>query len=190
MAARQVTQWERSKLIEPVRFQSPDADVLEHEGAEVIPLREFPMAEMPGMDTTPVPLKPRTVAPASTRGRVKVLKSDDTVLTKAQFLARLSDDQLTCRANAHVWPVPVPNRKRPKGFNAIRQHDGCFQITHTCDRCGETRETVTLPGGVLDTSAKYTYRYPDGWVRFALEDDISRADIRAEYYRRLFEQIA
>lgn len=106
--------------------------------------------------------------------------------SKLARLAELSDEQLACRAGRHSWPIMVPGRKIPKGIYATRYpEDGSYQITETCEICDETRVMVTLPNGVYDANAKYAYTYPKSWVRFSIDEEITRADIKGEYYRRV-----
>ena len=110
-------------------------------------------------------------------------------LDKEDFLKLLSDAQVTCRAYTHPWPIPVPGRKLPKGYNHVPQHDGSYKVTHTCPRCGEFRTKITLPGGLEDPLATWAYFYPEGWVRLPIEAHISKLDIKNEYSRRFYGRL-
>lgn len=108
---------------------------------------------------------------------------------KLARLNELDDRHLACRAGRHSWPVLIPGRKLPKGISATRQADGCYQVTETCAVCDEERTKTTLPNGVYDQSATYKYRYPERWIRFSIDEEISRSDIVGELYRRIGEEL-
>lgn len=179
-------------MIEPVRFQPP-AEFPE-QTAEVIPL---PMLPMPGMDTIPAREKPRTVANAPRPTIADLIPDDMTAdaseaaaelakMDKDTFLKLLSNEQLTCRAYVHLWSIPVPGKKLPKGYSHTPNRDGSYRVKHTCSRCQETRTKDTLRGGFEDPEATWSYHYPDGWPHFPVEMHIHKIDARNEYNRRLF----
>lgn len=105
---------------------------------------------------------------------------------KLARLAKLSDEQLACRAGHHDWPKLIPGREIPKGISSVRNpQDGSYLVTETCSVCDKQRWKVTLPKGVWDLDAGYRYDDPEGWIRFAVGEEISRRDIVAELYRRV-----
>lgn len=107
----------------------------------------------------------------------------------ASYFTNWDSKIMRCRTYGHDWPIPEPGKRVPKGFHAdMNAHDGSYQITQECRRCGTERIRTTLPGGYYyDTSAHYTYVYPKNFVHISGEDDIHRVDIVNEYWRRVME---
>jgi hypothetical protein len=109
---------------------------------------------------------------------------------KLARLSELSDEHLACRAGHHSWPKLIPGRAIPRGVKSVRNpEDGSYLVTQTCDVCGKERWKVTLPKGVWDLDAGWRYDDPEGWIRFAIEEEISKRDLTAELYRRLSPQL-
>lgn len=107
----------------------------------------------------------------------------------ASYFAKWDNAIVTCRTYGHEWPVAVPGRRLPRGFTAVANaHDGSYQLRQECKRCHTVRIRTTLPGGYLyDKSAHYSYTYPDNFPHVPGTDEISRADIVNEYWRRIME---
>ena len=104
-------------------------------------------------------------------------------------LTRMSDEQLTCMAEGHDWPRLRLNRIVPKGFRSLPNADGTSLWIYTCGICGTTRRRMTLRYGLHDPEASYSYTYPDTWIHYTLEDEISRARLKREVSKRMYEAI-
>src|SRR5260370_39427019 len=116
--------------------------------------------------------EPMTLSPAQRRIAVK--------------LSEIPDEQLASRAGRHRWALDeletgVP---LPRGLSAIPQHDGSYQLQDECSRCRKTRIVTTLPKGVYDINAEYTYHNPDDWVTLHQDLDATKRVLRAENVAR------
>jgi hypothetical protein len=107
-----------------------------------------------------------------------------------KHLYGLSDETVACRGDHHDWPVLRPG-KLPRGVSAVPdRRDGSFQIKVRCRNCGRVRTKTTMPGGALDTSARWGYE--GGPADFSLARtgvEATRADFTAELWRRLAETL-
>jgi rRNA maturation protein Nop10 len=112
------------------------------------------------------------------------------IRTPAQILAGMDSTQLACRGQQHTWPVVIPGRKLPKGWNHEPIGGGCYQITETCSVCGRQRTSVTLPHGVVDEFVERRYASGDRWVRIPRDLGLTRSALRTEIYRRVLQDEA
>lgn len=106
---------------------------------------------------------------------------------QADWLHNLPNKFIPCRGDRHDFPVLKPG-PLPRGIRAIPQHDGSFQMVSICRNCGRERTKTTLPAGVYDFSAKYTYKDPAGY-KAPRGLGLTRADYIAELYRRVAESL-
>ena len=107
------------------------------------------------------------------------------------WLHDTDDKILACRGQGHAFPKLRGARGGlPRGIQAARQHDGGYQITSTCRDCGVKRTLTTLPGGVLDLPAKYTYEYPEGYAAPKGTANLTgRRECLRELWRRQLENL-
>jgi rRNA maturation protein Nop10 len=106
----------------------------------------------------------------------------------ATKLSEIPDDQLACRAGRHMWPSDAlqAGKPLPRGLTAVphAQTRGVYQLRDTCQRCGKVRVMDTLPNGVYDVNAQYSYRDPKNWVKLDQSLDVYKRDLRAENFAR------
>jgi hypothetical protein len=98
------------------------------------------------------------------------------------FLSRIPEDQLACRAQGHSWPKIRPDRELPRGTSAARQRDGAFQVRETCAVCGTVRTWTTLPGGAFNMDVQYRYEHPQDWVTREQDLAVYGRDYKAELW--------
>lgn len=109
---------------------------------------------------------------------------------KEDALGAMSDGQVICRSmHRHDFPsdtLSPRSAKIPKGMSVTVAHDGGYQVTDTCTRCGKKRTYTTLPGALFDMNTHYSYRDPDDWVVIPEDADlgITGRDFKAEKHRR------
>jgi hypothetical protein len=111
------------------------------------------------------------------------IQSDDWVMNA-------DDAIIACRGQGHNWPKIRPGRKQKKGVNIdpSPERDGSYYIMVTCADCGKRRYTVTLPSGMLDLPARYSYIDPEGY-KAPKGVPVTRRQCLAESWRRLYEQL-
>lgn len=97
-------------------------------------------------------------------------------------LNNADDEVICCKAERHTFEKLRPG-PLPKSVKAVPQHDGSFQMEQTCLDCTTVRIKTTLPGGVLDHSARYTYRHPPGYLA-PKGAGLTKADYVDEEWRR------
>lgn len=106
----------------------------------------------------------------------------------ANRLSEIPDDQLACRAGRHMWPSDSlqAGKPLPRGLTAVASAEtrGVYQLRDVCQRCGKTRVMDTLPKGVYDVNAQYSYRDPKNWVKLDQSLEVYKRDLRAENFRR------
>jgi hypothetical protein len=88
----------------------------------------------------------------------------------------------------HDWPFDrlQDGKPLPKGLTAepVPQTDGVYELRDTCARCGKVRWRLTLPRGVYDVGAQWSYIEPPDWVKLSQDLEITKSDIRAEVLAR------
>jgi hypothetical protein len=102
-------------------------------------------------------------------------------------IEEIPDNQLACRAGRHKWPGDdlEAGKPLPKGLKAIpTAQRGVYQLVDECQRCGKVRRMDTLPRGVYDVSAEYSYADPKDWVTVDPDLDVTKRDLRQENFRR------
>lgn len=104
-------------------------------------------------------------------------------------LTHVDDRQLTCMVWGHQWPILELNRPLPKGFRPYLNSDGTQDWEYTCQRCTTIRHRSTLKYGLYDDLAQWGYRYPDWWIHFTLDDDMSRGRLKREHVKRMHDTI-
>lgn len=104
-------------------------------------------------------------------------------VNKAETLAKIDDDQLTCRVEGHDFPKLHPKKSIPKGINLERQRDGSWQMVRVCKCCKKKRVT-TLQGGALNRQIFRKYIDPPKWMKIPKYLEISKADIVQEHFDR------
>jgi hypothetical protein len=71
------------------------------------------------------------------------------------------DEDVVCMARGHRWPDMNPRKALPRGIRiGPLRRDGCFSIEEFCERCGESRVTVTTPGKLFGGAGKRSYVRP------------------------------
>jgi len=81
----------------------------------------------------------------------------------ADHLNALSDDFVSCKGDRHDFPK-LRVGPLPKGVKAVPIRQGQYQLTYTCPDCGTERTKTTLKGGILNSSALYSYKHPPGYL--------------------------
>src|SRR5579859_1891839 len=106
---------------------------------------------------------------------------------KRELLSRIPDNQLGCRLR-HKWPVLRPGRKNPipKNMRVLAQRDGCARIQETCEICGKIRWKLTGQHGIFLRSAPWHYIQPKDWEVLRRDWGVTRQDLAAEAYERVF----
>lgn len=125
--------------------------------------------------------------PASVKFQVAGIPKEISFLDPG--LTHISSEQLTCMAEGHDWPKLRLNRPVPKGFRSILNNDGTALWIYTCELCTTTRSRDTLRYGIYDDQATYSYVYPKWWVHFTADDEMSRARLKRELSKRVYEAI-
>lgn len=85
--------------------------------------------------------------------------------TGQQHLRGLDDDWLTCKGDRHDFPkLRLKPGPLPDGVTARKERGGVYQLIYTCPDCGTRRVRDTLKGGIIDTSVRYGYKHPKGYL--------------------------
>jgi hypothetical protein len=119
---------------------------------------------------------------------VKLKIADDEPADVTDWIMHSDDVIIACRGQGHSWPKIRPG-KLPRGMKAIPQHDGGYELVTTCRDCGMVRRLITLPSGMIDMPAKYSYVQPDGY-KAPKGSKVTRRECLAESWRRMREEIA
>lgn len=105
------------------------------------------------------------------------------VTSGADHLNALSDEFVSCKGDRHDFPK-LRVGPLPKGVTAKPIRQGQYQLTYICPDCGTERTKTTLKGGILNSSAVYSYKHPDGYLAPA-GAGLTKADYAAELGRRV-----
>jgi len=105
------------------------------------------------------------------------------VTTGEDHLHSLSDEFASCKGDRHDFPKLRPG-PLPKGVKAAHVRMGVYQLTYTCPDCGTERTKTTLKGGILDSSAVYSYKHPKGYLA-PPGSGLTKADYSRELGKRL-----
>jgi hypothetical protein len=114
---------------------------------------------------------------------------------KANYLSRMSDEQLQCRAgHRHSFPSDHLSRKMrslPKGMQ-VEVRQGVYQIEEECERgCGRIRYYATRGGAIFDTDVVYQYKTSEDkrrdWVTVPETEEfrITGRDCKGEMFDRV-----
>lgn len=104
------------------------------------------------------------------------------------WLTSLDDNMLACRGQQHAWPKLRPGKVTNKLISIQPAAEGCYQLRERCADCPKTRWKLTLPGGVLDPGARWSYNNPPGYAS-PKDSGVTRADCVAELWRRVHEEV-
>lgn len=125
-----------------------------------------------------------------TTAKLRTIKTPDQI--KAEYLSRMSDEQLQCRAGRrHRWPsdeISSKARSLPKGLTAQVQK-GMYTITEECLRgCGRYRRFTTLSGGLFDLDTVYSYWSTEDNPWVVVSEDSGVEIIGREFKAEMFER--
>ena len=104
------------------------------------------------------------------------------------WLTSLDDNVLACRGQQHSWPKLRPGKISDKRIKITYAKDGCYVLREYCEDCPKYRWKLTLPGGVLDPGARWSYNNPPGYAA-PKDSGVTRADCVAELWRRIHEEV-
>lgn len=104
------------------------------------------------------------------------------VVTGDDHLEALSDDAISCKGDRHDFPK-LKVGPLPKNVRASHVRQGVYQLTYTCPDCGTVRTRTTQKGGIVDSSIKYDYKHPKGYLA-PKGAGLTRADYVEELGRR------
>jgi hypothetical protein len=99
-------------------------------------------------------------------------------------LNALSDEFVSCKGDRHDFPK-LRVGPLPKGVAATPIRQGQYQLTYTCPDCGTERTKTTLKGGILNSSAVYSYKHPVGYLA-----PKGAGLVKADYARELGRRVA